>query len=161
MDYSASNPGMWSLILTLGILAVSLGIALALREKLAFIRRAMMPTAVLAGFILLFLKELHILTLDTDILEMLVYHTIAMGFIAMSLRKALRPMGEDGKRQGRFTGLKSGAIIVSTYLVQAFVGLIISMLLATFLPRVFQASGLLLPMGFGQGPGQANNIGST
>ena len=161
MDYSASNPGMWSLIITLGILAISLGVALAMREKLPFIRRAMMPTAVLAGFILLFLKELHILTLNTDILEMLVYHTIAMGFIAMSLRKALRPKGEDGRRTGRLTGLKSGAIIVGSYLTQAFVGLIISMILASFMPSVFQASGLLLPMGFGQGPGQANNIGST
>ena len=134
MDYSASNPGMWSLIITLGILAISLGVALAMREKLPFIRRAMMPTAVLAGFILLFLKELHILTLNTDILEMLVYHTIAMGFIAMSLRKALRPKGEDGRRTGRLTGLKSGAIIVGSYLTQAFVGLIISMILASFMP---------------------------
>jgi ESS family glutamate:Na+ symporter len=31
----------------------------------------------------------------------------------------------------------------------------------TLMPDLFKASGLLLPMGFGQGPGQANNIGST
>ena len=161
MDYSAANPDMWSFMLTLGLIAVALGISLILREAIPAIRRAMMPTAVLAGFILLILKELHILHLNVDILEMLVYHTIALGFIAMSLRKALRPKGRDGKREGRITGLKSGATIVATYLVQAFVGLIISMTLSTFMPRVFQASGLLLPMGFGQGPGQANNIGST
>ena len=149
------------MIITLGLLALALGISLILRAKIPAIRRMMMPTAVLAGFILLFFKEVHLIELNTDILEMLVYHTIAMGFIAMSLRKALRPKGNDGKRTGQLTGLKSGAIIVGTYLVQAFVGLAISMTLASFMPRVFQASGLLLPMGFGQGPGQANNIGST
>lgn len=161
MDYSAANSGMWSLIITLGLLALALGISLILRAKIPAIRRMMMPTAVLAGFILLFFKEVHLVELNTDILEMLVYHTIAMGFIAMSLRKALRPKGDNGKRTGQLTGLKSGAIIVGTYLGQAFVGLAISMTLASFMPRVFQASGLLLPMGFGQGPGQANNIGST
>ncbi len=161
MDYSASNTELWSLILQLGILALSLSAAMLLRRNIPLIRKAMIPTAVLAGFLLLFLRETGILKVDEDILEMLVYHTIALGFIAMSLRRALRPMGSDGKRRGRVTGLKSGAIIVGTYLTQAMVGLAISMVLNLFMPRVFQASGLLLPMGFGQGPGQANNIGST
>ncbi len=161
MDYSAANPAMWELIVTLGILAVALGIALELRNRFTFIRRGMMPTAVLAGFLLLGVKETGIVRLNESILEALVYHTIAMGFIAMSLRKALRPVGKDGKRAGRVTGLKSGATIVGTYLIQGFTGLVISMTLAMFMPRVFQASGLLLPMGFGQGPGQANNIGAT
>ena len=41
-------------------------------------------------------------------------------------------------------------------------GLIITMGLAfTIKPDMFMAGGLLLPMGFGQGPGQANNIGSS
>ena len=29
------------------------------------------------------------------------------------------------------------------------------------MPGMFRAAGLLLPMGFGQGPGQANNIGAS
>ena len=60
------------------------------------------------------------------------------------------------------TAIKSGATIVSTYSIQGIVGLIVSIFLAyTFIPDLFKASGLLLPMGFGQGPGQANNIGSS
>ncbi len=161
MDYSAANQGFWELIITLGIIAMALGVALVMRNRLGFIRRTMMPTAVLAGFLLLIVRETGLIHLNPEILEALVYHTIAMGFIAMSLRKALRPIGKDGKREGRVTGFKSGAIIVSTYLIQGMAGLAISMVLAAFMPRVFQASGLLLPMGFGQGPGQANNIGAT
>ena len=70
MDYSAANSGMWSLIITLGLLALALGISLILRAKIPAIRRMMMPTAVLAGFILLFFKEVHLIELNTDILEM-------------------------------------------------------------------------------------------
>jgi len=161
MDYSAANQDFWGLMLTLGIMAVALGIALILRNRVTLIRRSMMPTAVLAGFLLLIVRETGLIRMNMEHLETLVYHTLAMGFIAMSLRKALHPIGKDGKREGRVTGFKSGAIIVSTYLIQAITGLAISMILAIFMPRVFQASGLLLPMGFGQGPGQANNIGTT
>ena len=161
MDYSAVNRGLWEFVITLGIMSLSLGAALVLRNRFRFIRRSMMPTAVLAGFLLLIARETGLIRLNAEILETLVYHSIAMGFIAMSLRKALRPIGKDGKREGRVTGIKSGAIIVGTYLIQGITGLAISMILAIFIPRVFQASGLLLPMGFGQGPGQANNIGAT
>ena len=161
MDYSAANQELWGLVITLGILALAMSVALVLRNHFAFIRKSMMPTAVFAGFLLLIAKETGLIGLDQEILETLVYHTIAMGFIAMSLRKALRPIGKDGKREGRVTGFKSGAIIVGTYLIQGMTGLAISMILAIFMPRVFQVSGLLLPMGFGQGPGQANNIGAT
>ena len=59
-------------------------------------------------------------------------------------------------------GSKSGALIVSTYLVQALTGLVISLVLAyTVMPDLFKASGILLHMAYGQGPGQANNVGST
>ena len=161
MDYSASNTSLWSFVLLLGVLSLSLAVAVVLRRRIPLIRRTMIPTAVLAGFLLLIVRETGLVRLDEDILEMLVYHTIGLGFIAMSLRHALRPKGKDGRRTGRVTGLKSGAIIVGTYLIQALAGLTISMILSAFMPRVFQASGLLLPMGFGQGPGQANNIGSS
>lgn len=161
MDYSAANQGLWELVITLGILALALGMALLLRSRFDFVRRSMMPTAVLAGFLLLIARETGLIRLNVEILETMVYHMIAMGFIAMSLRKALRPIGKDGKREGRITGFKSGAIIVGTYLIQGMTGLAISMVLSRFMPRLFQVSGLLLPMGFGQGPGQANNIGAT
>ena len=48
------------------------------------------------------------------------------------------------------------------YLIQAVFGLIISwVLLYTVMPGLFKAAGILLPMGYGQGPGQATNVGGT
>ena len=158
MDYSAANHELWNIIIQLGLIAAAILLANFLRRKLAVIRKSLMPIAVLGGFLLLISKYIGIVKIDAAVMETLVYHGIALGFIAMSLR--VPP--EKQKGSGDLTGLKSGAVIVSTYLVQAVTGLAITLLLAyTFMPNLFKAAGLLLPMGYGQGPGQANNIGSS
>ena len=157
MDYSSANHALWNIIIQLGLLAGTILLANSLRQKVSLIRKSMMPVAVLGGFLLLLAKYLGIDRVDQDLMEMLVYHGIALGFIAMSLRV---PMEKAEK--GDLTGLKSGAVIVSTYLVQGVTGLLVTLLLSyTLMPSMFQAAGLLLPMGYGQGPGQANNIGSS
>jgi ESS family glutamate:Na+ symporter len=47
-------------------------------------------------------------------------------------------------------------------MVLVVVGIAVALLCAyTFQPDFFKAAGILLAMGFGQGPGQANNVGST
>ncbi len=158
MDFSSANVALWSPIVQIGIIATLLLVANVLRRKIKFIRNSLMPTAVLAGFILLILRSLNILKMDGEFLETLTYHGIAIGFIAQSLRV---PDKKDDK-DAALVGAKSGALIVSTYLVQALVGLIISIALAyTIMPDFFKASGILLPMAYGQGPGQANNVGTT
>ena len=157
MDFSAENTALWNWIIQIGVIAGSILLANLLRRKVKFIRKSLMPTAVLAGFILLLLNSLNILNINMQFMEMLTYHCLAIGFIAMSLRI---PSKESGS--GALIGSKSGALIVSTYLVQAIVGLIISLGLAyTIMPDFFKASGILLPMAYGQGPGQANNVGTT
>ena len=158
MDYSAANQALWNIIVQLGLIAGAILLANFLRQKLAFIRKSLMPIAVLGGFLLLIARYIGLVRVDTNLMEMLVYHGIALGFIAMSLRVP----AEAGKKDGDLTGLKSGAVIVSSYMAQGVTGLLISLLLAyTVMPGLFKASGLLLPMGYGQGPGQANNIGSS
>ena len=152
MDYSAANHALWNVIVQFGLLAGAILLANLLRQKLSFIRKSMLPVAVLAGFLLLFAKIIGLVNIDQPLMEMLVYHGIALGFIAMSLRVP----AEKDKGRSDLTGLKSGAVIVSSYLVQGVTGLLI-----TLMPNLFQASGLLLPMGYGQGPGQANNVGSS
>lgn len=155
MDYSDANVNLWNIIIQFGIISASLLVSNILRRKVSFVRRSLMPTAVLAGFILLILRNTGILSLDVGLLEMITYHGIALGFIALCLR-----VSNSADRRDGMVGAKSGALIVSTYLVQGVIGLIITVALGyTIMPNLFKASGILLPMGFGQGPGQANNIG--
>ena len=158
MDYSAANHALWNIVVQMGLIAGAIMLANLLRQKIPFIRKSLMPVAVLGGFLLLIAKYLHLVCIDQTLMEMLVYHGIALGFIAMSLRVP----EEGGRRKGDLTGLKSGAVIVSSYMVQGVVGLLVTLLLAyTVKPDLFKAAGLLLPMGYGQGPGQANNVGSS
>ena len=158
MDYSAANSALWNVIIQFGYIAAVVLVAYALRQYVKPIRKSMMPVAVLGGFILLILKQCGVVALDENMLEALTYHGIALGFIAMSLRTpAQREESSESK-----VGFRSGAVIVSTYMIQGVTGLIITIGLAlTVKPDMFRAAGLLLPMGFGQGPGQANNVGAS
>lgn len=158
MDYSATNPGVWNFIIQLGIIAGAVLISQLLTAKVKFLRSLRMPIGVMAGFLILILKSFGLININIQLMEILVYHCIALGFIAMSLRTT-----KDGnEKKGDLTGPKSGALIVSTYLIQGIIGLVITITLAfTFMPDFFMAAGIILPMGYGQGPGQASNVGST
>lgn len=157
MDFSAANTALWSPIIQIGIIAGAILLANTLRRKVHFFRDSLMPTAVLAGFLLLLVRSLGLVQMDATFLETLTYHALALGFIAQSLR-----IPEKQEDDGNLTGMKSGALIVSTYMVQVVLGLAVALLCAfTFKPDLFHASGILLAMGYGQGPGQANNVGST
>lgn len=157
MNYSAANAELWYPIIQIGIIAGLILIANVLRRKVAFIRNSLMPTAVIAGFILLLLRTTGVISMRMEFLEAITYHMLALGFIALTLRAPEKQTSEE-----RLIGSKSGALIVSTYLVQAIVGFAISLSLAyTVKPDFFKAAGILLPMAYGQGPGQANNVGSS
>ena len=156
MDFSSANTTLWSPVLQIGMIAGLILLATLLRRRIKFIRDSLMPVVVLAGFFLLGLRYTGLFSIDVTFLETMTYHALAVGFIALSLRV---PVKEE---TATVPGSKSGALIVSTYLVQAVVGLVISLALAyTVMPNLFKASGILLPMAYGQGPGQANNVGAT
>ena len=159
MDYSSANTSLWNFFVQMGIIAGVLLLSNILVRKSRLVRNSLIPTSVLAGFILLAVKSAGLIHIPAGFLEMVTYHGIAIGFIALSLRT----VGEGGAQKGeKGDGLKSGAVIISTYLVQAIAGLAISLLLSyLWMPNLFKASGILLPMAYGQGPGQANNVGIT
>ena len=157
MDYSAANTTLWAPIIQMGLIAGMILLANTLRRKVKLFEKSLMPTAVLAGFLLLLLRSVGVINLSARFLETVTYHALALGFIAQSLR-----IPQKQEDDGNLTGLKSGALIVSTYMVQVVLGLAISLGLAyTIRPDFFKAAGILLAMAYGQGPGQANNVGGT
>ena len=157
MDFSANNTSLWSPIVQIGIIAGLILLSNILRRKIPLVKNTLMPTAVLAGFILLILRTFNLVPVTVEFLEIITYHALALGFISLSLR-----VPEKHADDSAMIGSKSGALIVSTYLVQATVGLAVSLTLAyTVMPKFFKASGILLAMAYGQGPGQANNIGGS
>lgn len=155
MDYSSNNVGLWGIFVYLGVIAALLLLGNVLNRKVRWIRNSLLPVSALAGFILLVIRNTGAFRVPVEVLDMITYHGIALGFIALSLRTM-----KEGRAGSH--AFRSGALIVATYLMQALTGLMISAALAyLFMPRLFKAAGILLPMAYGQGPGQANNVGSA
>jgi len=133
------------------LLGVLLFIAKIIKEKLPFLNKVIIPTALIAGFIGLLLSNgfLNVITIDREgILHNIVYHALAIGFISLSLKRDKNPTNKKV--------WSTGMIIVMAYLLQAVIGVTI---VAILFSDIFLGAGLLLPLGFGQGPGLATSIG--
>ena len=163
-DYS-----VWGFFNIFAVLLISLLAANALKKAIPALEASLVPTSVLAGILLLIFSMVYDQFFDVrffdskiyngsgyDYMEMITYHTLALGFIAGSLKTT---GGKLSKKRATEI-FNTGVTTVSTYLVQAVVGMGITMLAALILPGFFQAAGLLLPFGFGQGTGQAMNYGN-
>jgi len=141
-------------------------VAKIIKEKVPFLNRVIIPTALIAGFIGLILSDgfLGIIPLNlydgdsvdglvmlnrNGILRDIVYHSLAIGFIAISLKRS------DNKTTKKIWS--TGMIIVIVYLLQAIIG---AGVVLVFFKEIFLGAGLLLPLGFGQGPGLATSIGA-
>jgi ESS family glutamate:Na+ symporter len=147
----------WGTVNYLVYIGVLLFVSKIIKEKLPFLNRVIIPTALIAGFFGLIFSEgfLNIIPIGRDengnvqLVYEIVYHSLAIGFIALTLR---RNTSKANKKVW-----STGMIIVMTYLIQAIIGAGIVYLL---FPDIFLGAGLLLPLGFGQGPGLAFSIGS-
>lgn len=157
---SFADISSWSLLIQIFVLVVALLVANVVRCNVPLLRRSLLPTALLAGLLILCLKPWGAFSalVDRHAMEMITYHTLGLGFVAMALK--------NKKIKSATTTLKvveTGAVTASTYIIQGLVGLLISIPLFLWWNKTdfFYASGLLLPMGYGQGPGQALNFGVT
>ena len=155
------DTSVWSFVLTLSVLFAAMIAANVLRNVFPFLRRALIPSSVLGGFLLLAVNWLcravfHVSLYSSGMLEILTYHGLGLGFAALSLRRVEKKT--DGR--SRTGALDAGITVVNGYLLQAVLGLLVT-LGFYYIIHSFFASGLLLPMGYGQGPGQAYNWGHT
>ena len=159
----------WGTYNLLAVLLLSLLVANMLRKNIKWLNESLIPTSVLGGGILIILAGVYRTVFGetmfdtaffggngTATLELITYHTLALGFIASTFKTSDKKM--DKKRLTEI--FNTGVTTVSTYLLQGVVGMAITILTAVFLKDFFAASGLLLPFGFGQGTGQAMNYGT-
>ena len=160
---------VWSFLLLFAVLLGSLLVGNTLRRKIKLLRNSLIPTSVIGGTVLLLVASVYKLITGnvmfdsaafggngTNVLEVVTYHTLALGFIASSLK----PSGEKltGKRASEI--FNTGVTTVATYLLQGTFGMAITIFAAYFImPDFFKAAGLILPFGYGQGTGQALNWG--
>ncbi|ACJ75937.1 putative integral membrane protein [Thermosipho africanus TCF52B] len=138
---------------TFFIISILYAIAILLKRFIPLLRKIIIPNSILAGFLgfLLGPNLLNIVKIDVDFLGKIIYHLMAIGFIALALRKV--------EKNGQKGYLGAGLIIVGTYLFQGILGVSLGFLINLFDKDFSPAIGYLIPLGFGQGPGQAYSIG--
>ncbi len=159
---------VWGSFHLVAVLLVSLLAANVLKRTVKFLRVSLIPTSVLGGAILLVLAEIYgavtgEVFFDTAFfggkgianLEIITYHTLALGFIAATLKSS----GGRLSKKRTVEIFNTGVTTVSTYLLQGILGMGITIVSAVVVSGFFPAAGILLPFGYGQGTGQALNFG--
>lgn len=153
----------WSVIIYFLFMGILLFVGKLLKTKLPFLNRIVLPTALLGGTLGLLISNVLLgqllinvwpdvfpygtFDIDTDLMINIVYHALALGFIALTLR----PAKKNDKKVW-----STGMVITSTYALQGFLGILLVILLFS---DKFIGSGMLVALGFGQGPGLATQFG--
>lgn len=171
---SFADSSVWGILIMFAVIFGGLLLGNTAKRFIPFLRKSLIPVSVIGGIILLFISTIvkictgeYLFNLPglnesfkvsgIEMLEVLTYHCLAIGFIAMTLRKSKK----SAKGTGRFGEvINTGIMTVSTYLVQAFTGLLVTIAASFVVPKLIKASGIILCFGFGQGTGQALNYGS-
>ena len=153
-----STMSAWAWLVQFFIIATALLVANVIRVKFKFMSRSLIPTALIAGLLILLLKLIPGFNnfINKPSMEIMTYHALGLGFVALALK--------NNKIESRSSTMKvteTGAVTAATYVIQGIIGLTITIPLFLWWNSkdFFYTSGLLLPMGFGQGPGQALNFG--
>ena len=158
-NFSLANYGpVWSFLVQLGLLMIFLLAGNIMRRKIPFFRKCLVPSALLGGAMLLIVnilgKQFNFVLVDNRLMQVITYHCLAIGFAAMTLKTE-----KSTHKTNRAQIFEFGALQGGTYMLQAFVGLLVTIVLF-FITRygeqvVSYICGLILPLAFGQGPGNA------
>ena len=158
-DFSLANYGpVWSFMVQMGILLLFLVMGNILRRKIPFFRKCQVPSALLGGALLLVVnvitKQFDHALVDNRLMQVITYHCLAIGFAAMSLKTE-----KSAHKTNKIQVFEFGALQGGTYMLQAFVGLLITVVMFLFTKHGSKAisyvCGLILPLAYGQGPGNA------
>ena len=160
---------VWGWMILMAVLLGSLLVGNIFKKIIPYLQQSLIPTSVLGGAILLIVAAVYkAITGEvmfdsvafggngTANLEIITYHSLALGFIASSFKTT----GSKLTKQRSAEILNTGVTTVATYLLQGLVGMGITMIAALIISGFFPAAGLLLPFGYGQGTGQALNYGN-
>ena len=158
-DFTLANYGaVWAFLVQLGLLLLFLMLGNILRRTIPLFRKCLIPSALLGGGLLLVVdviaKQLGFMLVDNRLMQVITYHCLAIGFAAMSLKTEKSTHKTNSTQVFEFGALQGG-----TYMLQAFAGLgitIVMFLLSRYSEKITSyICGLILPLAFGQGPGNA------
>ena len=158
-DFTMANyDAVWAFLVQLGLLLLFLMLGNILRRKIPLFRSCLIPSALLGGAVLLLVniitKQFGFIMVDNRLMQVITYHCLAIGFASMTLKTEKSTHKTNPAQVVEFGALQGGS-----YMLQAFVGLGITILLFLLTRNgdsvVSYICGLILPLAYGQGPGNA------
>ncbi|MGN0033355.1 MAG: hypothetical protein ACI358_06230 [Candidatus Limimorpha sp.] len=156
MIKSFAMPEVWNTLIQFSIIALGILVGNILRTKVPFLQKSLIPSALLGGALILLFKALPGMgeLVNKTFMEIITYHALGLGFVALALKN-----NSIESKSSTMTVIETGALTANTYIIQGIAGLLVTIPFFYFGHKIFYASGLLLPMGYAQGPGQALNFG--
>lgn len=158
-DFTMANyDAVWAFMVQLGLLLLFLMLGNILRRVVPLFRKCLIPSALLGGALLLVIniitKQFGFTLVDNRLMQVITYHCLAIGFAAMTLKTEKTTHKTKSAQVLEFGALQGG-----TYMLQAFIGLGITIVMFLLTKNggkiVSYICGLILPLAFGQGPGNA------
>jgi len=158
-DFTLANyDAVWAFLVQMGLLLLFLMLGNILRRTIPLFRKCLIPSALLGGTMLLIAniigKQFGFALVDNRLMQVITYHCLAIGFAAMTLKTE-----KSTHKTKRAQIVEFGALQGGSYMLQAFMGLGITILLFLITRNsdnvVSYVCGLLLPLAYGQGPGNA------
>lgn len=158
-DFTMANyDAVWGFLVQLGLLLLFLMLGNILGRTVPLFKKRLIPSALLGGALLLIInlitKQFGLVLVDNRLMQVITYHCLAIGFASMSLKTE-----KSTHRTNKVQVLEFGALQGGCYMLQAFVGLGITLLLFLLTRHgdkvVSYVCGLILPLAYGQGPGNA------
>ncbi|MBQ8407960.1 MAG: hypothetical protein IJY39_03770 [Clostridia bacterium] len=158
-DFTMANyDAVWAFMVQLGLLLLFLMFGNILRRKIPLFRSCLIPSALLGGGVLLIVdvicKQFGFTLVDNRLMQVITYHCLAIGFASMTLKTE-----KSTHKTNRAQVVEFGALQGGSYMLQAFVGLGITLILFLITRYgenvISYISGLILPLAYGQGPGNA------
>ena len=158
-DFTLANySAVWAFLIQAGLLLLFLMLGNILRRTIPLFRKCLIPSALLGGGLLLIVnvvtKQFDFYLVDNRLMQVITYHCLAIGFGAMTLKTEKSNHKTNGTQVIEFGALQGGC-----YMLQAFVGLGITLLMFLLTRNgdkiISYICGLILPLAYGQGPGNA------
>ncbi len=158
-DFSLANySAVWSFMVQAGLLLIFMLIGNIVRNVVPAFRKCLIPSALIGGTLLLLTnivcKSCGFELIDNRVMQVITYHGLGIGFAAMGLKTE-----KANTKTNKTQVVEFGALQGGSYMLQAWAGLLITIVLFLITRYGNQAvsyiCGLILPLAYGQGPGNA------
>ena len=152
-NFTLENFGpVWNFMCQLGLIFIFLLIGNLICKAIPFMRKAFIPSAIMGGALLLGVGYLtdfivskcgvsNFHLIDKSIMQVITYHGLGIGFVAMTLKVNKTKIKAQGMKV-----LENGAMTGATYMLQAVLGIIATLVIFACGGKIWKGSGIILPL---------------